>query len=115
MRQHGTGYLDRLIGRLGDKYPVLSTVETTGAICTRAYGHDVSAIGRVSVSCKHHIMIATGPMWATLNTHNHHLWTPDRKRIVLLDNGESLTGIPHVQQCATVEEVFEILKQEGLL
>lgn len=115
MRQGNSGYLDKLIRKLGERASVLSTQPAHGALCTQAMGHSVSMIGRLSVSCKHHIMVATGPMWPTLNTHNNHLWTPERKRIVILDNGERLDGIPWVQQVSRVEEAEDILRGENLI
>lgn len=115
MHHPNSGYLDKLIYKLGQNHSVLTTQPTHGALCTQAMGHTVSMIGRVSVRCKHHVMIATGPMWPTLNTHNHHCWNTERKRIVILDNGEKLTGIPCIQQVSCVEEAEEILKAENLL
>ena len=115
MHHANTGYLDKLVRRIGNNHSVLTTQPTHGALCTQAMGHSVSMIGRLSVNCQHHIMIATGPMWPTLNTHNHHLWSPDRKRIVILDNGEKLTGIPWVQQVSRVEEAEDILRGENLI
>jgi hypothetical protein len=115
MHHPNTGYLDKLIYKLGKNHSVMSTQPAHGALCTQAMGHSVSMIGQLSVSCKHHIMIATGPMWTTLNTHNHHLWDKSRKRIVILDNGERLDGIPWVQQVSRVEEVEDILRGENFI
>lgn len=110
-----TGYLDKLIHRLGKLHSVITTQPTPSALCTQAMGHSVSMIGRFSVYCQHHIMIATGPMWPTLSTHNNHLWNSKRKRIVILDNGERLDGIPWVQQVSRVEEAEDILRGENLI
>lgn len=74
-------------------------------------GVSISAIGRLSSVCKNHIMVASGPFWPTLNVHNHHN-QDGRKRIVLLDNGERLE-MPGITQCANVEEVMKIARQEG--
>jgi hypothetical protein len=115
MHHANTGYLDKLIYRLGKNHSVMTTQPTHGALCTQAMGHSVSMIGQVSVRCKHHICIATGPMWPMLNVHNHHLWNTDRKRIVILDNGEKLTGIPWIQQVSRVEEAEDILRAENLI
>lgn len=111
----GSGYLDKLIWKLGQRYSAFSTQLARGALCTQSMGQSVSIVGRTSVHCQHHILVATGPMWPTLNVHNHHLWNPNRLRIVILDNGEKLTGIPWVQQVSRVEEVEEILKGQDLL
>lgn len=112
---HGldSGYLDELIWQLGKKHSVITTHPAKGALCTQSYGHSVNNVGKLSVTCRHHIMVATGPMWPTLNVHNHH-WHEGRRRIVLLDNGERL-NLPHIEQVATVDEVFAIAKQEGWL
>lgn len=114
MHHPNSGYLDKLIWRVGANNSVFTTSPTHGALCTQSMGHSVSMIGRLSVACKHHVMIATGPMWPTLNTHNHHLWSADRKRIVILDNGERL-NLPWVQQVSRVEEAEDILRQENLI
>lgn len=114
MRQTSSGYLDDLIWKLGQHHSILTTQPAKGALCTQSMGHSVSMIGNTSVFCEHHIMVATGPMWPTLNTHNHHLWTPERKRIVILDNGEKL-NLPWIQQVSRVEEAEEILKGANLL
>lgn len=115
MHHTGTGYLDKLIWRLGLNHSVMTTQPTKGALCTQSMGHSVSMIGRVSVMCKHHICIATGPFWPTLSTHNNHLWSADRKRIVILDNGERLDGLPWIQQVSRVEEAEDILRGENLI
>jgi hypothetical protein len=49
MREHGSRYLDRLIGRLNVRPSVVATKEVDGALGTAAYGQSLSAIGRVSV------------------------------------------------------------------
>lgn len=71
----------------------------------------VSEIGAMSCYVTHHIMVANGPFWATLNTHNNHSHQ-GRKRIVLLDNGEML-NMPHIIQCKNMGEVVEIAQQEN--
>lgn len=115
MHHANSGYLDKLVHRLGKNHSVLTTQPTHGALCTQAMGHSVSMIGRVSVRCQHHLMIATGPFWPCLNVHNHHLWNPKRKRIVILDNGERLDGMPWIQQVSRVEEAEDILRAENLI
>ncbi len=114
MQGEGSGYLDDLVWKLSQKHSIITTKPAKGAACTQSMGHSISMIGRFSVSCKHHIMVSTGPSWPTFNTHNHHLWNPSRKRIVLLDNGEHL-NLPWIQQVARVEQVEEILRADNLL
>lgn len=74
-------------------------------------GLTVSEIGALSCYITHHVMVANGPFWPTLNTHNNHRHE-GRKRIVLLDNGENL-NMPHITQCRNMGEVMEIAKQEN--
>lgn len=115
MHHPNTGYLNKLVWKLGLNHSVMTTQPTPGALCTQAMGHSVSMIGRYSVACKHHICIATGPFWPTLNTHNNHLWDKSRKRIVILDNDERLDGLPWIQQVSRVEEAEDILRGEGMI
>lgn len=110
MKQHGTGYLDDLAQRLAKKFTVLTTNPVFGVECTRDTKKSITDIGRMSLMCRHHIMVATGPMWGTLNTTNHH-HTAGRTRIVLLDNGEQL-NMPGITQCANLAEVEQIAKKE---
>lgn len=111
MAKHGSGYLNELTRALIARGKIVAmTIPVEGSIrflasCT------VSEMGRQSTGYRHHIMIATGPMWPTLNTANHH-HHEGRKRIVLLDNGEQL-NMPHITQCATVEEVMKIAQEAG--
>ncbi len=115
MTQGNSGYLDNLIWRLGQNHSVLTTQPSRGALCTQSMGHSVSMIGRLSVWCQHHVCVATGPLWPTLNVHNNHLWNPNRKRIVILNNGESLRGIPWIEQVSRVEEAEDILRGSNLI
>lgn len=112
MAQHGTGYLDELAGKLRENHFVCTTVDVPQC-AVFLNGTTISEIGKLSMDYRHHIMIATGPMWPTLNVHNHHNQA-GRKRIVLLDNGERLE-MPGIIQCANVEEVMHIARQEGWL
>lgn len=114
MAQSNSGYLDDLIWKLGQNHSVMTTQPSRGALCTQSMGHSVSMIGRLSVWCKHHVMVATGPMWPTFSTHNHHLWNKDRKRIVILANGEKI-NLPWIQQVSRVEEAYDILRGENLI
>lgn len=115
MHHPNSGYLDQLVWKLGQRHSVMTTKPTKGALCTQSMGHSISTIGKVSLWCEHHVCIATGPWWPTLNVHNNHLWTPERKRIVILDNGERFDGLPWIQQVSRVEEAEEILKAANLL
>lgn len=113
MKQHGSGYLDDLVKQLAKRYAVITTEPVKGVECTRDTKKSVTDIGKLSTMCRNHIMIATGPFWGTMNTTNHH-YSADRKRIVLLDNGESL-NMPGITQCSDLNEVMKIAKQEGWL
>jgi len=77
----------------------------------RNSGDSISDIGKFSLWCKHHVMVATGPFWPTLNVHNHHNHE-GRRRIVLLDNGENL-NMPHIIQMSSVDQVMRFAKEEG--
>lgn len=74
-------------------------------------GWRISQIGSASHSCVNHIMVANAPFFVTMNVHNHHN-SEGRKRIVLIDNGERME-MPGITQCANVEEVMQIARQEG--
>lgn len=113
MQNHATGYLDEIIRQVAKNFRVLTTNPVFGVECTRATKQSITDIGRMSLMCRHHIMVATGPMWTTLNTTNHHHST-DRLRVVLLDNGEQLE-MPNIQQCASREELLPLLKLAKLL
>jgi hypothetical protein len=111
MKKHGSGYLDDFIKKIAKRFSVITTDPVAGVECTRDRKESITDIGRLSLMCRNHIMIATGPMWATLNTTNHH-HSAGRKRIVLLDNGEDL-NMPGITQRASLAEVEKIAKQEG--
>ena len=116
MKQHGSGYLDELILDLAKRHRVITTNKVGNLPCTRApFVADLSIteIGQMSSRCKHHLMVASGPMWPTINTHNNHNRS-GRMRIALLDNGEQL-NLPEIHQCATVDEARQLLCREGLL
>lgn len=113
MKQHGSGYLDAFIQRLAKKFAVITTQPVFGVECTRDTKKSVTDIGRLSLMCRNHVMIATGPFWPCLNTTNHH-HSAGRKRIALLDNGEAL-NMPGITQCANLAEVEKIAKTEGWL
>lgn len=76
----------------------------------KSLGCTISEIGRASVFYRHNIMVPNGPFWATMNTTNHH-FSKGRKRIILMDNGEQL-NMPNIIQCANVDEVMTIAKEE---
>lgn len=73
-------------------------------------GMNISEIGKESVDYHYHIMIPNAPFWPTLNVHNHH-HHEGRKRIVLLDNGESL-NMPHIIQMSNVDELLRFAEEE---
>lgn len=121
MKQHGSGYLSELIFALmkrgfrvaytqplgSDREYEFPGLRTSNALMS------ISDIGKFSRIFRHHIMVATGPMWPTLNTHNHH-HHEGRRRIVLLDNGENL-NMPFIDQRESVEQIFDIAGEEGWL
>lgn len=110
MKQHGSGYMDDFVKLLARKNSVITTNPVFGVECTKDTKKSITDIGRMSLLCRHHVMVATGPMWGTLNTTNHH-FSAGRKRIALLDNGEKL-NMPGITQCASVAEVEQIARQE---
>lgn len=115
MAQHGSGYLDELICKLAANHTVMVTNPVEGCVrtptCTREAGLTISQIGALSVNCRHHIMVASGPMWPTLNTHSHHN-SDGRVRIALLDNGEKL-NMPGIIQMSNVRDVMLLAESEG--
>lgn len=113
MKQHGSGYLNEIITQVAKKARVITTEPVFGVECTRDTKKSITDIGNLSLMCRHHVMIATGPMWATINTTNHH-HSAGRLRVALLDNGEQL-NLPNITQCASREEVVPLLRAHGLL
>lgn len=113
MAEHGSGYFDEIIQRIAKKFSIITTVPVFGVECTKDSRKSITDIGRLSLTCKHIISVATGPFWATMNTTNNHHRT-GRKRVVLLDNGE-IIGMPAIEQCATREELIPHLREFGLL
>jgi hypothetical protein len=107
MAQHGSGYLTPLILELAEKGSVITTEKIEGIDCTRDTEMTIADIGSLSINCRNHIMVATGPMWPTINTTNNHDRN-NRLRIVLLDNGEML-NLPEILQAGTVEEIKQEL------
>jgi hypothetical protein len=103
----------RAIGPLIDalleqrKYRIILTSQL------KQYGVKVTEIGKISQRCRHHIMVANAPFFATLNTTNHH-YHEGRKRIALLDGPEQL-NMPHIIQMSSVDEVMRFAKMEGWL
>jgi len=126
MAQHGSGYLDKLVGALneaGKSVWVTSPSpftkfgpdqggwkEQTGPSCTRDCEMTITGVGRISQMCQHIIGVATGPLWPCINVHNNHSHE-GRKFIALLDNNESI-NMPHWKQTNCVENVFEMAKEE---
>jgi hypothetical protein len=113
MQEHGNGYLNEIIQQVAKKYRVITTNPVLGVECTRDTKQSVTDIGRLSLLCRHHICVATGPMWTTFSTTNHH-HNEGRLRVALLDNEETLE-MPNIQQCATREELIPLLKKYDLL
>jgi len=113
MAKHGSGYLNSFIRQLAKDHSVITTEKVDDLPCTRDCGYLLTQIGALSTRCAHHIMIATGPMWPTLNTHNHHRGN-SCKRIVLLDTEERIR-MPFIEQCASEHHLFEIAGREGWL
>lgn len=113
MAQHGSGYLDDFIRKLAKRWNVITTNPVHGVECTRENHKTLTDIGHLSTMCRNHVMIATGPMWPTLNTTNHH-HSAGRKRIAMLDNGEQI-HMPGIEQISTREELEKIATKEGWL
>lgn len=113
MAEHGNGYLNELIQLLAKQNRVITTNPVFGVECTRDTKQSITDIGRLSLLCRHHVMVATGPMWTTLNTTNHH-HSAGRLRVALLDCGEKL-NMPNIQQVESREELIPLLKQAKLL
>lgn len=125
MAKHESGYLDGLVRALvATGKTVLLTKHldppwfSTKEEANRCFQPDpdrreptISKYGYLSQFATHHVMIATGPMWPTLNTTNHHNHE-GRRRIALLDNGENL-NLPHIEQVANVEQVMKIAQEAG--
>ncbi len=110
------GYMDELISALvAKKYRVLCTMrrDIAGAVYTQDLGLSVTGIGNASRDCKHHIMVATGPMWPTLNTTCNH-FREGRHRLLLLEDPERL-NMPEIKQVQNVGQVFEFAKAIGWL
>lgn len=107
MRQHGSRYLDGLIRELSDRYRVITSEDL------RHQGFSLTEGANIACACRHHIYIATGPMWPCLSTHANHT-SSQRTRIVMLDSGERL-NMPGILQVGSVNEVEGILKERGLL
>lgn len=113
MAEHGSGYMDHLIRLLSRKYKVITTNPIEGVECTRDTKQNLTDIGRLSMLCRHHIMVASGPMWATFNTTNNHC-RDGRIRIALLDNGERL-NMPGIQQLENVDQVESMFRDLRIL
>lgn len=79
--------------------------------CTADHGLTVTNIGNLSLRCKYIVMVATGPMWPTLN-----VWNVDtvKLRITLLDR-EQLNLPGNIVQVNTIEATIAALKTEGLI
>lgn len=113
MAAHGSGYLDEMIKEIARHRKVITTSPVEGVECTVDTRQTVTDIGRLSISCRNHLCVATGPLWATLNTTNNHQ-NSGRTRIVLIDNGEWL-DFPGLLHANSREEAIEIFRREGNL
>jgi len=103
---HSKQPMDELVKRLEAKAHIV--IRTSDL---KARHVSISEIGKMSAVFKHHIMIANGPFWPTMNTTNNH-YREGRHRIVLLDNGEIL-GMPGITQMRSVAEVMAFAEKEG--
>lgn len=103
---HSRNPLESLVRALEEKG--FNCIRTSEA--KKSPSSSISKIGQWSLAYRHHIMVANGPFWPTMNVHNHHAHE-GRRRIVLLDNGERL-NMPGIEQCATVDEVMQIAMEE---
>lgn len=113
MAAHGSGYLDEMIREIARHRKVITTSPVEGVECTVDSRQTITDIGRLSISCRNHLCVATGPLWATLNTTNNHNFS-GRTRIVLIDNGEWL-DFPGILHARSREEAIDILRREGNL
>lgn len=79
--------------------------------CTANHGLSVTGIGNLSLRCKYIVMVATGPMWPTLN-----VWNVDtvKLRAILLDV-ERLNLPGNMSYASTVADVNQMLQREGLV
>jgi hypothetical protein len=108
-------YLDPLIEQLARRWRVVVTAPThvPEVKCTRDWDLSLSQIGNLSLRIPYHVMIATGPMWPTLN-----IWSTlsAKLRLVLIDCPEDLTGLaPNLEQERTREHAAANLMKKGLL
>lgn len=65
--------MDALIGMLvakGYRVVVTQASKVPGVECTAAHGLTITGVGNVSMRCKYHICINTGPSWPTYNRWN---------------------------------------------
>lgn len=113
MAAHGSGYLDEMIKEIAKNRKVITTSPVEGVECTVDTRKTITDIGRLSIHCRNHLMVATGPMWCTFNTTNNHDFH-GRTRIVLIDNGEWL-DFPGILHARSREEAIDILRREGNL
>ena len=61
---------NRLILSLAHKFKLITTQKVKNLPCTTDYQMSVHDIGTLSLSCKYHLMISTGPSWVVLNDYN---------------------------------------------
>ena len=125
-------YMTPLIGKLLAKgYSVVTTQKTEKDdewskagryACTVDHELSISAIGRLSLQCRHHVMVSTGPSWPTFNIWNAPLRIDEpvrqggRLRLLMLANGEGMaSGLNGLFQVRSIEEAELIIITEGLL
>lgn len=113
MAAHGSGYFDEIIKSVARKFSVITTQPVFGVECTRDSKKSLTDIGRISLLCRHHFMVSTGPSWPTINTSNHHHGS-GRVRVVLMDGGENL-NMPGIEQCSSRETLIPWIRKAGLL
>lgn len=115
-------YFEPLLWELSSKgYGIVVTHPTKTPIpnvyCTRDYGLNCTQIGTISMACKHHIMVSTGPSWPVLSKWNHPRMKAGRSnpgKVVVLLARERLNfeGVEHTEN---LQGVFAIAKSEGWL
>lgn len=103
-----------LIGKLLERgYSVVTTAPSIHANvpCTLNEGLSVTAIGALSLNCKHVIGVCNGPTWPTFN-----IWNTQSVllRILLLDR-EQVLLTPNTEHATTMSGLTNILQSRGLL
>jgi len=64
-------FFKKMIQNLTNEGKTVITTHPTGmTACTLDQGLDVTGIGSLSKYCRHHVGVATGPMWTTFNVYS---------------------------------------------